>query len=91
MVPPSDVMTTFLDEARILDKLDVCVKAVDMIDEALYEGRVRQYSQTLEHREEHLQTVEAVLSVVHSFEIVTPFIARTALQGATRVLETKVA
>lgn|GEM_PF-6693273 len=86
MMPPGDVMATFLDEAHLLDELDVCVKAVDMIDEALYDGRVKHVNHTLDNREQRLQVIETVVSLVPDFEIVTPFIARTALAGANRVL-----
>ncbi len=86
-VPQGDVMATFLDEAYLLDELDVCVKAIDMIDEALYEGRVKHMNSALEHREQRLHIVEEVITQVPHFEVVTQYIARTALQNAARLLE----
>ena len=54
-VPPRDVMTTFLDEAELLDELGVCVRAVEMIDSALYEGRVTHLNEVEENRQSKIQ------------------------------------
>lgn len=86
LIPDDDVMETFLDEAHLLDELNVCVRAIDMIDEALYEGRVTHRNSTVHKRESKLTTVEEVVNKASRFEIVTPFIARTVLQDAARIL-----
>jgi hypothetical protein len=39
--PPTEIMEAFLEEAAVLEELDVCVRAVEMLDLATYEGRVR--------------------------------------------------
>lgn len=80
-IPADDVMETFLDE------LKVCVRAIDMMNEALYEGRVKHTNSTVYKRDTKLNTVEKVVDKASRFEIVTPFIARAALQEATRILQ----
>ena len=57
LIPSDDVMATFLDEAEILEGLGVNVRAVDMIGNALYEGRVKHIQKTLEHKDERIQNV----------------------------------
>lgn len=85
LVPSDDVMATFLDEAHLLDELDVCVKAIDMIDEALYEGKVTNETAVLENRDYRLGVVRDVVDMMPRFEIVTPLMTRAAMQDVERV------
>lgn len=87
MLPEGDVMTTFLDEAKLLDELDVCVQAVDMIDAALYEGRVRHVEKTMENRDLRIDTIGAIVELSSKFEVLPDYVAKTALRGASDYLE----
>jgi hypothetical protein len=68
-IPPEDVMLAYLDEAKILDELGVCVRAVEMINSAIYEGRVRRPSSTNEDRHQHFETIHANVRQIRSFEV----------------------
>ncbi len=88
LMPARDVMVTFLDEVKLLDELGVCVSAIQMIDEAIYEGRVIHVNQALENRESRLGRVGEIVEHSQRFEIVTPWIAQPALLSAGVVLTT---
>lgn len=85
-VPSSEVMATFLDEAHLLDDLQVCVTAVTMIDQALYEGRVKQFSKTQEHRTERIQRIHEVVSKLEDVELLRPTIIQNGVDQATLYL-----
>lgn len=69
-LPSEEVMGVFLDEAKILEDLDVNVRAVDMIDDAIYEDRITDLDRTLEHREARLENVSDGLRRFHQIEII---------------------
>lgn len=86
-VPDQDVMRVFMAEAMLLDDLNVTVRAVEMIDKAIYEGRVKRLGKVMESRQGKLGILEGFvekaldLEVVRS-EIVSPTVNR-ALELAT--------
>ena len=85
-VPSSEVMATFLDEAQLLDYLQVCVTAVTMIDQALYEGRVKQFSKTQEHRSERIQRIHDVVTKIKDVELLKPTIFQNEVDRAVSYL-----
>lgn len=66
IIPPEDVMATFLDEADLLIGLDVSMRAVDMIDDALYEGRVKHINKAEDNKEAHLEKVAKSIGEIAS-------------------------
>lgn len=86
LIPSDDVMATFLEEAYMLDELQVCVKAIVMMDDALYEGITTQNDQSIEARQMRVETIHNVVRSAESFSIITPQIYRIALAGVDRVL-----
>ena len=86
LIPDEDVMATFLDEAHILDELKVCVKAIDMIDEALYEGRVKHYGRTFEKRQHKVETAVGAMACIPRFEIVTSRIAQMVIADVAHIV-----
>jgi hypothetical protein len=85
MMPRIDVMETFLEEAQMLDELNVCVRAIDMIDDAIYEGKVVHINRTLEKREEKLEIISTVVELSRGFEVVSQKLAQTAMSDAFRL------
>lgn len=79
-IPSEDVMSTYLDEARLLDKLGVCVAALEMIDTAIYEGRVRYHRSVEENRESKLRTIDHHMKLVNGFEILPSQISHFVVQ-----------
>lgn len=75
-IPNEDVMATFLDEAELLEDLGVNVRAVDMINDAIYEDRVRRLDRTLENREERLEKVSQQMSRLCELTVVPRYIKR---------------
>jgi hypothetical protein len=86
LVPPEDVMATFMDEVGLLDELGVCMSAVNMIDEAIYEGRVKHIDEALENRESRIGRAAEIVQETQRFEIVAPWIARPAIESAAVML-----
>jgi hypothetical protein len=80
MMPDEDVMATFIDEAKILDDLNVNVRAIDMIDSAIYEGRVRKMNKTQEHRDERVQKVSEHLGKLNEFAVMPRYIRKPFLE-----------
>jgi hypothetical protein len=69
-IPEEEVMLTFLDEAKILENLDVNLRAVDMIDDAIYEGRVADLGESSERREERIENIANGIKLTNRIEIV---------------------
>ena len=81
-IPPRDVMETYLFEANILDELDVCVGALEMINEAIYEGRVRHRSETLRNRDSKITQIQRHLENASQFNFVPPEITSLMIPRA---------
>jgi hypothetical protein len=77
--PEKDVMEAFLDEAAILEEAGVCMRALEMIDAAIYEGRIKHLPKTQEDRLHKLETVAASKELVNDFEIIPLFMAHSVL------------
>lgn len=86
LVPSDEVMVTFLDEAHLLDELQVCVRAIEMMNDALYEGTVVKIDRTLENRQMRVESINDVVRRTANFEVITPQISRIAIEGAQRVM-----
>ena len=82
--PPIDVMETYLIEAAILDSLDVCIKAIEMIDAALYAGRVRQVKSTESIREGKIDAITYNLAKATKIEIIPRNISQSSIHRATQ-------
>lgn len=86
-LPPSDVMATYLDEALLLDELGVCVRAVEMIDTAIYEGRVKRQPKTEEHRQHKLEAIRLSIEKVNRLEVLPDYIAQLAIYQLAPLVE----
>lgn len=69
-VPSRDVMRVFLAEAALLSALHVSVTAVEMIDDALYEGRVVRIDRAQEQRRQRLEVIHSTLSHVSGIQVI---------------------
>lgn len=85
--PDRYVMEAFLEEAKILEALDVSVRAVEMINEAIYEGRVRKLAAGEAHREHHLEAIQKNIELAEQAEVVPLNLARFSIQKALLTLE----
>jgi len=81
LIPAEEVMATFLDEAHMLDELNVCVRAVEMIDAAMYEGKVKRLKQASEHRTQRMERIQYLLTQTCGFEIISERIIDKATEG----------
>lgn len=81
-VPPKDVMEVFMEEAGLLDTLNVTVRAIEMIDNALYEDRVLRHDKVLENRKEKLGLLEGAVERAFSLELVTNELALRTVDRA---------
>jgi hypothetical protein len=79
-IPPQEVMSAYLDEAELLDELGVCVRAVEMMDIAIYEGRVRLPKAIKENRQQKIETIQSTIELVDYFEVIPAHLARLAVQ-----------
>ena len=69
--PPSpEIMHSFLNEAHVLDELEVCVKAIEMIDNITNREEKNINSSLLQKREEKLKYISSFLSKTLIFELV---------------------
>src|SRR5690606_24480240 len=73
-IPNKDVMVAFLDEAELLEDLGVNIRAVDMMDEAIYEGRVKKIDQTLENRDARIQKVSEYMKRMHEVTVIPRYV-----------------
>lgn len=64
IIPSDDVMRAFLDEADMLVGLDVSIRAIDMINEALYDGRVKHIKKAEGDKEAHLERVAKSVGLI---------------------------
>lgn len=73
IIPSSEVMRAFLDEADMLVSLDVSMRAIDMINEALYDGRVKHIKKAEENKEAHLERIAKSVGLIatDSLELVS--------------------
>lgn len=78
-IPPRDVMLTFLDEARLLDSLDVHAGAITMMDLQLYMGRVKKLEAFNERRLGRISTITETIKQVDRFEVVPRQVAQIAI------------
>ncbi len=81
-IPANDVMEAYLDEATLLDELDVCVSAVTMINDALYEGRVVNCEETDENIQSKLERIRGVIARIRTFEIISPELTQSTVDQA---------
>jgi hypothetical protein len=79
-LPEEEVMVVFLEEAKILEDLDVSVRAVDMINDAIYDGRVRQTNKSLESLENRLDIIGEKLKQTQQIEVVPRFIKKPFIE-----------
>ena len=79
-VPSRDVMLTFLDEAGILDDMGVCVQAIEMINDAIYEGRVSKPELVEESRQQRVETLILHARRVNDFEVMPSNVVQHVVQ-----------
>lgn len=91
LVPEDDVMLAFLEEAKLLERLGVSMRAVDMIDEAIYEERVKRLDQTVENRQAHLEFIASGITKAINFELIRPEKRKVLLQSAAEFMVAKAA
>jgi hypothetical protein len=84
-IPKREVMMAFLGEADLLDLLGVTVKSVEMIDLALYEGRVKHFNKVEESRIQKIETQSTLMERVEHFEVMPIELARLAVQHFTEL------
>ncbi len=82
-----EVMATFIDEAKLLRSLSVCVRNVTMIDEGIYEDIEEPSLQQQEERARKFEELERTYARAQKIEIVWPSVAQRAMSGATQLLQ----
>lgn len=82
--PPLDVMKTYLIEAAILDNLDVCIKAIEMIDAALYSGKIKKVKTTESIREGKINAITNNLEKAAKIEIIPKNICQSSINKAAQ-------
>jgi len=80
--PPRAVMHAFLGEAALLDNLNVNLSAVAMIDDAIYEGRVRLPKRVQQSRLQKLEAIHTSLEQIPNLQIIQGTNARVAVERA---------
>src|SRR5579884_1808401 len=81
-IPPREVMQTFLEEAKLLEELNVCVQAIEMIDSAIYQGLVVNHSRVEEKRCWRLERAQATLERAARLEVIPLEVAQLAVERA---------
>jgi len=79
-VPPDEVMHTYLDEAYLLDSLEICIRGLRDVNNSFYEGHVRHPRAVEEHCQEKLETIKLRVEQVNEFTVFPIQIARFAGQ-----------
>lgn len=82
--PRRNVMRAFLDEANTLEELSVSVRAVEMINTAIYEDRVRRINAANGHRQRHLEAIEIALD--NRYELIPLAASQVLVSRATELL-----
>jgi len=85
--PSKEVMEVYLQEATILDELGVCIKAIEMINEAIYEDRVKHERSTNEHKSQRLNLVSQNIAKVNHFEALPREVVAITLSRAQSLLD----
>lgn len=85
-VPDTDVMASFMDEAGLLESLQVSLKAIEMIDSAILAGRIKRISKSEDEKNRYLQIASGALKNVRKFELLNANIAKTAVERAISCL-----
>lgn len=85
-VPPKDVMEAYLEEAVLLEELGVCIRAVEMIDAAIYEGRVSRPDVIEDHRQQRMETICEDVIKAGRLEIIQGGIAELTLSRAVKLV-----
>ncbi len=85
-VPDTEVMASFMDEAGLLESLQVSLKAIEMIDSAILAGRIRRISKSEDDKNRYLEIANRALKNVHKFELLNADIAKIAVDRAISCL-----
>lgn len=89
--PPRTVMKAFLEEAELLEGLGISMRAVEMIDTAIYEGRLRNEAMGHANRSYHLEVIQQSLDRAARLEVVPQIVASMAVTKALNFAETQAA
>lgn len=73
-------MATFLEEANLLEGLGISMRAIDMIDTALYEDRVVDHQATEENRQRNVEIINNTVMRVPKFEAIPAQLANLAVK-----------
>ncbi|MEI9913797.1 MAG: hypothetical protein WDN66_02220 [Candidatus Saccharibacteria bacterium] len=79
-MPKREVMATFLEEANLLEGLGISMRAIDMIDTALYEDRVVDHQATEENRQRNVEIINNTVMRVPKFEAIPAQLANLAVK-----------
>jgi len=85
--PSKEVIEVYLQEAMILDELGVCIKAIEMINEAIYEGQVKHERSTNEHKSQRLTLVNQNIARANHFETLPREIVSLTISRALSLLD----
>lgn len=87
LIPDRGVMLTFMDEAETLESLDVCVRAIDMIENSLYDIPRSEEAKIMDDRDEKLEELRIACQRAKQTEIIFPALVSTALANAARFVD----
>lgn len=82
--PKRNVMRAFLHEADLLTELSVSVRAVELIDTAIQEERVRRLKAASGNRQRHLEAIQGALG--NQYEMIPFAASQLVVSRATELL-----
>ncbi len=85
-IPDENVMATFMDEAGLLECLQVSIKAIEMIDAAILTGQVKRLSKSKNEKGRYLDIVGSTVKNAYKIELLNAAIAKVAVEKAVSFL-----
>lgn len=85
--PSCDVMKVYLQEATVLDELGVCIRSIEMINDALYEGNISLKKASTAERNNKLELVNKNMEAINHFEILSSEVVSIAINRAINILD----
>jgi len=80
-IPAKDVIKAYLEEAIMLDELDLCVTAIEMVNAAIYEGKVSRHGHAENTKKRKIEHIEQVYDRLQ-LEVITNEVAQFTIERA---------
>jgi len=86
-IPSNIIMKAFLTEANLLDELDVCVRAIKVLDYLIDNQTPKRLDSVIDRRQRHVADLSSKIIELSEFELLPLEIANVAINNATALIK----